>query len=402
MTNGESSGPLHGLTVVDLGRFVAGPVTATILGDFGARVIKVEKPGDGDELRELGPRIEGGSAWWALEGRNKENITLDLSQPQGQEVLKRMIVDADVVVENFRPGTLERWNLDYDELSRINPRLILIRTSGYGQSGPYRMFPATNTAGEALGGLRYIVGDPGAPPTRPGIALADYAAALTGAIGVLVALYERDRGGGSDTGQWIDNTLFESIMRIMEWTFVAYDQSGIVRERIGAGSAGTVPARAYMSRDGKWVGVAAASDVLFRRLCIAIGNSAIADDARFRTNELRVANRVELDKLIESWANANDVTDIVDALQEQGVPVNQILSVEDIFQNPHVAERESLVQTELPDGRSVTMQGVVPLLSRTPGATRWAGRSLGSDTTSVLSEWFTSDELEALTSGGII
>ena len=157
-----------------------------------------------------------------------------------------------------------------------------------------------------------------------------------------------------------------------------------------------------MSRDGKWVGVAAASDVLFRRLCIAIGNSAIADDARFRTNELRVANRVELDKLIESWANANDVTDIVDALQEQGVPVNQILSVEDIFQNPHVAERESLVQTELPDGRSVTMQGVVPFLSRTPGATRWAGRSLGSDTTSVLSEWFTSDELEALTSGGII
>ena len=264
------------------------------------------------------------------------------------------------------------------------------------------MFPATNTAGEALGGLRYIVGDPDAPPTRPGIALADYAAAMTGAIGVLVALYERDRVEGSGEGQWIDNTLFESIMRIMEWTFVAYDQVGIVRERIGAGSAGTVPARAYLSRDRKWVGVAAASDVLFGRLCVAIGFPDLADDERFRTNELRVTNRVELDAIIESWASLNDAVDVVNALQEQGVPVNQILSAEDIFDNPHIASRESLVKTHLPDGRSVTMQGVFPRLSRTPGATRWAGRPLGSDTQSVLSEWFNSVELADLASSGVI
>lgn len=402
MMDERGTGPLSNLTVIDLGRFVAGPVTATILGDFGARIIKVEKPHQGDELRELGPRIEGGSAWWALEGRNKENITLDLSQPKGQEALKRMVADADVVVENFRPGTLEKWNLDYDQLSEINPRVILIRTSGYGQSGPYRMFPATNTAGEALGGLRYIVGDPDAPPTRPGIALADYAAAMTGAIGVLVALYERDRGGGSGSGQWIDNTLFESIMRIMEWTFVAYDQVGIVRERIGAGSAGTVPARAYLSRDRKWVGVAAASDVLFGRLCVAIGLPQLAHDVRFQNNEMRVENRVELDAIIESWASLNDAAAVVNALQEQGVPVNQILSAEDIFQNAHIAARGSLVQTVLPDGRAVTMQGVFPRLSRTPGAARWAGRALGSDTQSVLSEWFSNDELADLANSGII
>jgi formyl-CoA transferase len=382
----QPNGPLSGLTVFDIGRFVAGPVTATILGEFGARVIKFEKLPKGDEIRQLGPAIEEGSAWWAVEGRNKETVTLDLSEEKGQELFKRLVPKADVVVENFRPGRLEAWGLGYETLAGLNSRLILLRTSGYGQSGPYRLFPGLNTAGEALGGLRYIMGDPDRPPTRPGIALADYTAAFMGAVGVLISLYERDRLGGSGRGQWIDNTLYESVMRLMEWTFVAYHQSGTVRERIGAGSAGTVPARAYQSKDSKWVGVAAAGDQLFARLAAAIGRADLARDERFATNTARVANRTEIDKIIGEWVAKYDAAQVVKTLREAQVPTNPVCSVADIFVDEHISERESLIHTKLPSGRDVMMQTVVPRLSRTPGGIRWAGRPLGSDTHSVLAD----------------
>lgn len=398
-----SDGPLRGLTVFDIGRFVAGPVSATILGEFGARVIKFEKPGRGDELRHLGPAIDSdASAWWALEGRNKETVSLDLGQEAGQAAFRSMVAHADVVVENFRPGTLERWGLGFDALSSVNPRLILLRTSGYGQFGPYRLLPGLNTAGEALGGLRYIVGYPDRPPSRPGVAIADYTAALTGAIGVLIALYERDTRGGSGRGQWIDNTLYEAVMRIMEWTFVAYDQGGIVRERVGAESAGTVPARAYLSKDEHWVGIAAAGDKLFGQLAIAIGQPGLASDDRFLTNASRVAHRAALDEILEGWASAHEAEEIVSVLQARGVPVNLVYSVTEIFRDPHVAERSSLVPVPAPDGKPIMMQAVVPRLSRTPGKARWAGRSQGSDTATTFSEWLDAETIESLSRAGII
>lgn len=399
---GNVEGPLAGITVFDIGRFVAGPVTATVLGEFGARVVKFERPRSGDELRALGPPIADGSAWWALEGRNKENVTLDLGQPDGRDLFRSLVRHADVVVENFRPGTLERWGLDYTNLTATNPQLILLRTSGYGSSGPYRLLPGLNTAGEALGGLRYIMGEPGEPPTRPGVALADYTAAMLGAVGVLVALYERDRPGGSKRGQWIDNTLYEAVMRIMEWTFVAYDQNGVVRERIGAGSAGTVPARAYLSRDQRWVGISAASDDLFRRLADAMRRPELGSDRRFATNQDRVAHRREIDRLIEDWAATLDAKQIVETLRAAQVPVNEVCSVADIFDDPHVAARRSLVTTQLSDGRPVVMQGVVPRLSRTPGEVRWAGRPLGADTRKVFGEWVTTETIDDLEQRGII
>ncbi len=334
------AGPLSGITVVDLGRFVAGPVTASLLSDFGARVIKVERPVEGDEIRRLGPLLPQGSAWWAVEGRNKECITLNLSRPKAREIfLERLLPMADVLVENFRPGTLEQWDLGYDVMAQRNPRLILLRTSGYGQHGPYRMLPGLNTAGEALGGLRYIVGEPDRPPARPGISLADYSAAFTGAIGVLVALYERDGARPSGRGQAIDNTLYEAVMRIMEWTFAAYDRLRLVRERVGAGSYGTVPARAYLSGDSKWVGIAASGEPLFRRLAAAIGQPGLVDDERFATNERRMRNREAIDAIVAAWAEARTAAEIVQSLQAAAVPVNLVYSAADVFEDPHVAAR---------------------------------------------------------------
>jgi formyl-CoA transferase len=401
--NGETAGPLAGVTVVDLGRFVAGPVTASLLSDFGARVIKVERPGAGDEIRHLGPLLPDGSAWWLVEGRNKECITLNLARPRGREIfLDHLLPMADVVVENFRPGTLEHWNLGYDVIAERNPRAILLRTSGYGQDGPYRLLPGLNTAGEALGGLRYIVGEPDRPPARPGISLADYSAAFTGAIGVLVALYERDRQGGSGLGQTVDNTLYEAVMRIMEWTFAAYDRLGLVRERVGAGSFGTVPARAYLSRDGKWVGIAASGEPLFRRLAAAIGRPELVEDERFSTNERRMANRAAIDGILEAWAEARPASEIVRLLQEAAVPVNLVYSAADVFEDRHVAARQSLVPVPDGEGRPVRMQNVTPRLSRTPGRLRWAGRSVGADNARIYGAWLTPDEQEALRRDGVI
>lgn len=401
--NTQNGGPLSGVTVLDLGRFVAGPVTATLLAEFGARVIKVERPGVGDELRRLGPILPGGSSWWLVEGRNKECVTLNLSNPRGREIfLRHLLPMADVVIENFRPGTLEGWGLGYEEMAQLNAGVILLRTSGYGQYGPYRLLPGLNTAGEALGGLRYIVGEPGQPPSRPGISLADYTAGFTGTIGVLVALLERDRQGGPPRGQWIDNTLYEAVMRLMEWTFVAYDQLGMVRERIGAGSAGTVPARAFLSRDNRWVGIAASGETLFRRLMRAIGREELGEDERFRDNERRIRNRAEIDAIIEEWAGARDHSEIVGVLRAAGVPVNLVYSARDVFEDQHIAERQSIVR--VPDDRfgEIAMQNVVPRLSRTPGAVRWPGRALGADNTQIYSAWFSEVELSDLATQGVI
>lgn len=375
-SNGKS-GPLAGVTVLDLGRFVAGPVAATILGEFGADVIKVERPVVGDDLRRLGWAKDGHSLWWSVEGRNKDSITLNLSDPRGRELLLRLVDHVDVVVENFRPGTLERWGMGWEELTGRNEKLILLRTSGYGQTGPYAKRAAFNTAVESLGGLRYIMGEVDRPPTRPGIALGDYTGALMGVIGVLLALYNRDCTPDG-RGQWIDNALYEAVMRITEYTIPAVGHLGRVRERIGSESVGTVPARAFQCSDEIWVGVSAANDAMFDRLAKAMQRPELARDSRAITNADRIKNSTWLHEEIAQWAARLPSGEVLAALNEAEVSASEVLSADRLIKDPQVIARQSVIDVDDPLLGTTAMQNVAPRLSRTPGHIDHAGPALGS------------------------
>lgn len=371
------SGPLAGLVVLDLGRFVAGPVAATILGEFGADVIKVERPVVGDDLRRLGWSKDGHSLWWSVEARNKDSITLDLSDPRGRELLLRLVDHVDVVVENFRPGTLERWGMGWEELTARNDKLILLRTSGYGQTGPYAKRAAFNTAVESLGGLRYIMGEVDRPPARPGIALGDYTGALMGAIGVLLALYNRDCTPDG-RGQWIDNALYEAVMRITEYTIPAVGHLDRVRERVGSESVGTVPARAFQCSDGIWVGLSAANDAMFVRLAKAMGRPGLARDPRAITNADRIKNSSWLHEEIAEWAAGLSSSEVLATLDDAAVSASEVLSADRLVKNPQVIARHSVVEVDDPLLGTTAMQNVAPRLSRTPGRIDHAGPALGS------------------------
>ncbi len=371
------SGPLAGLVVLDLGRFVAGPVAATILGEFGADVIKVERPVVGDDLRRLGWSKDGHSLWWSVEARNKDSITLDLSDPRGRELLLRLVDHVDVVVENFRPGTLERWGMGWEELTARNDKLILLRTSGYGQTGPYAKRAAFNTAVESLGGLRYIMGEGDRPPARPGIALGDYTGALMGAIGVLLALYNRDCTPDG-RGQWIDNALYEAVMRITEYTIPAVGHLDRVRERVGSESVGTVPARAFQCSDGIWVGLSAANDAMFVRLAKAMGRPGLARDPRAITNADRIKNSSWLHEEIAEWAAGLSSSEVLATLDDAAVSASEVLSADRLVKNPQVIARHSVVEVDDPLLGTTAMQNVAPRLSRTPGRIDHAGPALGS------------------------
>lgn len=374
----QASGPLAGIRVLDIGRFIAGPVAATLLGEFGAEVIKIERPRVGDDLRRLGWMKDGASLWWSVEARNKKSITLELSHPKGIELLLRLASTADVLVENFKPNTLERWGLSWQTLHESNPRLIVLRTSGFGQVGPYAHLGAFNTAVESLGGLRYLIGDPDRPPARPGIALGDYTGALIGTIGVLIALYERD-GLGSGLGQWIDNALHEAVLRITEYTVPAYQHLGRIRERVGPGSAGTVPARAFLGANGTWVGISAANEAMFGRMCQAMGHPEWSADSRFATNADRIQHGDEIHALIEQWCASRSSAEIVRVLREANVSAFPVYSSKDLIADPHIKARQSVVEVEDPILGRTLMQGVAPRLSRTPGSIRHAGPVLGAD-----------------------
>lgn len=400
-------GPLAGRRVLDLGRFVAGPVAATILGEFGAHVIKVERPGVGDDLRRLGWSKEGHSLWWAVEGRNKDSITLDLSKAEGAELLLRLVEHVDVVVENFRPGTLERWGLSWDAIHERNDQVILLRTSGYGQVGPYASRAAFNTAVESLGGLRYIMGEPDRPPARPGIALGDYAGALTGVIGVILALYDRDVDHGqpsAGSGQWIDNALFEAVMRITEYTVPAVQHLGRVRERIGAESVGTVPARSFQCSDGTWVGISAANDAMFGRLCNAIDRADLIDHDRVRTNADRIQNSAWIHEIIGDWIGKRQPADVLARFAAVDVSASEVLSADRLVRDPHVLARESVIDVEDPLLGHTLMQNVVPRLSANPGGIDHAGPALGSSNSAIYRELLglTDNQLDTYASAGII
>src|SRR5215472_13659643 len=376
-----ASGPLVGLRVLDLGTRIGAPFAATLLADLGADVIKLELPGQGDFMRTIGPFENGYSLFWAVEGRGKRSVTLDLRKPAGQALLRRLVPLADVVVENFQPGTLESWGLGYDVLSALNPSVILTRVSVYGQDGPYRNRPGLDRNGIALGGLLYITGYPDRPPVRPGVIVSDYLTGVFNAFAIVSALYERDRRaretGAPPRGQWVELSLYESILRVMEHTLAAYDRLGIVREREGNRLRNSAPLDNWRTKDGKYVCIIAAGDSLFPRLCRAMGREDLLRDSRFATMASRAAHGDEINGIVAAWCRERTAREIQDVLERHEVPFGVAYSVADIFADPHVAAREDIATVDDPVIGPVRMQGVYPRFARTPGEIRRGAPRLG-------------------------
>jgi succinyl-CoA---D-citramalate CoA-transferase len=401
----DGPGPLAGLRVVELGMLLAGPFTGRLLGDMGAEVIKVEPPGKPDPLREWGKaRYRGRSLWWGVQSRNKKCVTLDLRRERGQEVLLELVKQTDVLVENFRPGTLEKWNLGWERLREANPGLVLCRVSGYGQTGPYAPRAGFASVAEAMGGIRYINGFPGEPPPRMHISLGDSLAGMFAAQGILAALYRRDALGG-ETGQVVDVSLLESCFALLESTVPEYDRLGIVRGPGGTGLKGVAPSNIFKSRDGKWVVIAANADNVFRRLCEAMGQPELADDARFSTHLARGENQEELEGIVGEWAGRHDAEEIDRVLNDAGVICGPIYTIADIFEDEHFRAREMLVEHVDPEFGPYIGPGIVPKFSETPSAVRWSGPwEHGSHNREVYGELLGlgDDELRELAEEGVL
>jgi crotonobetainyl-CoA:carnitine CoA-transferase CaiB-like acyl-CoA transferase len=372
-----------------------------MLAEFGAEVIKVETPGEGDPLRKWRKIHEGTSLWWYLQARNKKSIAINLKSAEGQDIIRRLAADADVLIENFRPGTLEKWQLGWDRLSALNPKLTMVRISGFGQSGPYREKPGFGAIGEAVGGVRYTTGDPDHPPARVGISLGDSLASLHAVIGALMSILSVKTGGGR--GQVVDVSLFESVFNIMESLIPEYDLFGHVRQRTGGSMPGISPSNTYQTRDGGYVVIAGNGDSIFQRLMGAIGRSDLASDPRLKSNDGRVAHNELLDRAISEWSTTKSAEEALGALDAADVPSSRIYSAADIVADPHYKAREMILDTVLPDGTAMKMPGITPKLSETPGAIHWLGPKLGEHTAEVLGKiGIGREELERLTSIGAI
>ncbi len=375
--------PLQGIKVIELGTLIAGPFCARMLAEFGAEVIKIESPDGGDPLRKWRKLHHGTSLWWYAQARNKKSVTLDLRTPEGQEIVRRLARDADIVVENFRPGAMEKWGLGWEPLSKINPGLIMVRLSGFGQSGPYRDRPGFGAIAESMGGLRYVTGYPDRPPVRVGVSIGDSIAALHGVIGALTALHHRNVNGGR--GQVVDVALYEAVFNMMESVLPEYDMFGFVRERSGASLPGIVPSNTYVTRDGKYVVIGANADSIFKRMMKAIGRADLAEDPALAHNDGRVARTDEIEKVISDWVGAHGLDHVLAVLEKAEVPSGKIYDVADIARDPHYAARAMIQQFTLEDGSSLRLPGIVPKMSDTPGQTRWVGPRLGEHTSEVLS-----------------
>jgi formyl-CoA transferase len=375
--------PLQGLKVIELGTLIAGPFAARLLAEFGAEVIKVEAPGGGDPLRSWRKLHAGTSLWWYAQARNKKSVTVNLKHAAGQEIVRRLVRDADVVIENFRPGALEEWNLGWEQLRAINPRLVMLRISGYGQSGPYKDRPGFGAIGESMGGLRYVTGYPDRPPVRVGVSIGDSIAALHGVIGALMALHHRNVNGGE--GQVIDVALYEAVFNMMESVLPEYDQFGVVRERSGSSLPGIVPSNTYVCGDGKYVVIGANADSIFKRMMAAIGRDDLANDPGLARNDGRVARTEEIDGVIAAWCAQHELDTVLAVLEQADVPVGKIYSAADIAADPHYRAREMIHEYTLPDGQPLKLPGIVPKLADTPGEVKWVGPALGAHTTEVLS-----------------
>lgn len=375
--------PLAGLKIIELGQLIAGPFASKIMAEFGADVIKVEPP-SGDPLRKWRYVHDGTSVWWAAHARNKRSITLDLRQPEGQDVVRQLIADADILIENFRPGAMEKWGLGFDALHAINPKLIMLRVSGYGQTGPYRDRPGFGVIGEAMGGLRYLSGEAGRPPVRVGVSIGDTLSGLHGVIGVLMALRHREQQNG--LGQEVDVALYESVFNMMESLLPEFSKFGAIRQPSGASMPGIAPTNAYPCLEGKYALIAGNGDSIFKRLMTLIGREDLASDPALSDNQGRAAQAEMLDQAISDWTSTRSLDDVLDAMNEVGVPVGKSYDAADIADDPHYRARDMILQTTLPDGSSVDVPGIVPKLSRTPGEVDRLAPTLGEHTDEILQD----------------
>ncbi|MBI3283666.1 MAG: CoA transferase [Burkholderiales bacterium] len=389
------TGPLAGIKVLELGTLIAGPFCARMLAEFGAEVIKVEAPEGGDPLRQWRVLKDGTSLWWSVQARNKKSITLNMKSAQGQAIARKLALDADIIIENYRPGVLEKWRLGYADLQAINPATIMVRLSGYGQSGPMKDMPGFGAIGESMGGLRYVSGHADRPPVRVGISIGDSVAALHGVIGAMMALRHRDVSGGrwngkggaecvAGQGQMVDVALYESVFNLMESLVPEFDQAGVVRERTGGALPGIVPSNTYTTGDGENIVIAGNGDAIFHRLMLAIGRADLAHDTQLTRNDGRVPRTAEIDAAILSWCATQDIDTALQLLKAADVPVGKIYSVRDMMSDPQFLARQMFEQHAFADGTPVKLPAISPKLSVTPGQTRWLGPELGQHNQEVL------------------
>jgi formyl-CoA transferase len=395
-----ASGPLAGLKVLELGQLIAGPFAAKTLADFGADVVKIETPGAGDPLRKWRLLKDGTSVWWQVQSRNKRSVALDLKDPAAQDIVRRLATDADVLIENFRPGAMEGWGLGPDDLLKLNPRLIMLRISGYGQTGPYRDKPGFGVVAEAMSGLRHLTAEPGRVPVRVGVSIGDTLAALHGVIGILLALQERHRSG---QGQVIDVALYEAVFNCMESLLPEYSAFGAVREPAGSALPGIAPSNAYRCSDGGYALIAGNGDSIFKRLMATIGRDDLGRDPALADNAGRVARVVEIDAAIGAWAAQRTVDEVLAALDAAAVPAGRIYTVADIAKDPHYQARGMIDHVHMDDGTELAVPGITPKLSRTPGGHRRNAPAIGQDTDAVLRGiGLTPAQIQALKDQGIV
>ncbi len=407
-------GPLAGIKVLELGTLIAGPFCSRLLAEFGAEVIKIEAPGSGDPIRQWRVLKDGTSLWWSVQARNKKSVTLNLKDARAQEIARRLALDADIVIENYRPGVLEKWGLGYDDLKEINPATIMVRLSGYGQSGPMKDLPGFGAIGESMGGLRYVSGHPDRPPVRIGISIGDSVAALHGALGAMMALRHRDATGGrwngkrgadcaAGQGQMVDVALYEAVFNLMESLVPEYDHAGVVRERTGGALPGIVPSNTYTTGDGENIVVAGNGDAIFKRLMRAIGRADLADDPQLARNDGRVPRTAEIDGAIQAWCDTQTIDAALQTLQAADVPVGKIYSVRDMLSDPQFLARGMFEQHAFADGSPIKLPAVTPKLSATPGATRWLGPELGQHNDEVLAALgYDAAQIAALRADGVL
>ena len=395
--------PLEGLRVVEMGSLLAGPFCGQLLGDFGAEVIKVEPPGKGDPMREWGRhRKQGRTLWWPIIARNKKSVTLNLREEEGQDLARRLIAEADVLVENFRPGTIEKWGLGYRELAETNPGLVMVRVSGFGQTGPYRERAGFGSIGEAMGGIRHVTGFPDQPPPRTGVSLGDSLAATFGALGALTALYHREAHGGR--GQVVDVGIYEAVLALMESTIPEHVLTGHTRGRSGSVLPFIAPSNIYPTRNEDYVLIAGNADNVFKRLAAAVGHPEWAEDERYATHHARGENMEELDAMISAWTAERTGEEVLATMAEAGVPAGKVFTAADMVEDPHYVARGNIVEVEDPEIGTFPMQNVVPRLTETPGEVRWTGPALGQHNDEVYGGLLGmgKEEREKLREGGIV
>ena len=395
MTKTTSSGPLAGIKVLELGTLIAGPFCSRMLAEFGAEVIKIESPDGGDPIRQWRVLKDGTSLWWSVQARNKKSLTLNLKDPRGQQIAKKLALEADIVIENYRPGVLEKWSLGYEQLKAENPATIMVRLSGFGQTGPLKDQPGFGAIGESMGGMRYVSGFPDRPPLRIGISIGDSVAAMHGVIGAMMALRHRDITGGrwngksgdkqiAGQGQMVDVALYEAVFNMMESLVPEYDYAGVVRERTGGALPGIVPSNTYTTGDGENIVIAGNGDAIFKRLMLAMGRDDLANDAQLARNDGRVPRTNEIDEAIQAWCATQTIDSAMQTLQAADVPVGKIYSVRDMMSDPQFLARKMFEQHTFADGTPIKLPAITPKLSETPGETKWLGPALGEHTDDVL------------------